>query len=118
MRFRLAYILGYPVLLPLAFYATWLVGRLCLGYWPRPSLDDPKEMGAVMNWVHSVADVVLVVGLPLFVVSALSVVWRGVSRRPVRKLFVGCACASVILMVMSVLFLRWDPHSVMQWHAD
>ena len=44
VRSILSYILAYPIMLPMSFYATWWSGRLRLGDWPRPE-EYEKRLG-------------------------------------------------------------------------
>ncbi len=54
----------YPLLLVASFYGCWLVAYMTLGHPPRPSLDDPKSIGGVMNLVYIIPGVMLL-GAPI-----------------------------------------------------
>jgi hypothetical protein len=113
-----AYLLAYPMVLPLAFYATWLAGRWSLGHWPRPSLDDPKSLGAMVDIPYAITFLLLFVGLPAFAVAVLALVgesWRNGSRRAGASLISAVALTS---MIASIAFLRWDPLRVGEWFFD
>src|SRR5204862_8268518 len=84
MRTLRAYALAYPVALPLAFLCTWLAGRLMLGHWPRPSLDDPKSIGFLVDIPYTITGVLLMFGLPVFAVAVLALIWRA-SRDETRR---------------------------------
>ena len=112
------YTLTFPFALPLAVYLTWLTGRFTLGYWPRPSLDDPKLIGAWVSILHTLTTVLLMVGFPVYAVIILKLLlraFRDCSRRNRLLLFSGFSCAC---MVGTVLFLKWDPLTVAEWFMD
>lgn len=107
------------VLLPLhcwlMLHLTWVVARLSLGYWPRPSLDDPKGIAVIgpLLW----ATLILIVLMPL----ALAGLWvlpmialsRGRWMRAAVQLFAG-----VMLITIGIALLRWDPFDVAVWFMD
>jgi hypothetical protein len=115
-------ILAYPVLLPAALYVTWVIARLSLGRWPRPSVDDPKYINMVVSCAHSFVAYLLGFGLPIFVVLAVFALGWGLLRcilkRPHGMRLAGFACLSMMLMVLSICFLYWDPLSVANWFVD
>lgn len=113
-----AYVLAYPVVLPLAFLATWLAGRLSLGYWPRPSLDDPKYIGAWIDVPYNITAFLLVVGFPAFVVGVLSLVYRAYRDETRRRNLLLVSALSVICMGATIFILRWDPLGVFTWYMD
>src|SRR4051812_3648070 len=55
---------AYPLLLVAGFYGTWVIAWLVLGHPPRPSLDDPKSISAVVD-VPYVATALLLLIMPL-----------------------------------------------------
>ena len=114
--------LAYPVLLPAALYGTWVIARLSLGRWPRPSIDDPKSINMVVSCAGSFVFFLVFVGLPIFAVLAVFVLGWGLLRcllkRPRGMRLVGCACLSMVLMVVAICFLYWDPLSVLNWFMD
>ncbi len=115
-------ILVYPVLLPVALYGTWVIARLSLGRWPRPSIDDPKYINMVVSCAHSFVAYLLFFGLPIFVVLAVfALVWgllRSIRKQPHGMRLAGCACLSMVLMVLTICLLYWDPLSVCNWFGD
>ena len=62
---------GFPVLVLASFYATWVAGRLAPGYWPRSSLDDPKNIEGGLMWLYDVTAVLVLIGVPLFCLAVL-----------------------------------------------
>jgi len=118
MKALRAYALAYPFVLPLAFFATWLAGRLSLGYWPRPSLDDPKNLGAWVSVTYYTTTFVLVVGLPAFALALLGLVYRAYRDETRRASLLLLSALSVMCMVAAILVLRWDSLGVVAWYAD
>ncbi|MFN0130498.1 MAG: hypothetical protein ACKV19_27880 [Verrucomicrobiales bacterium] len=108
---------AYGPALLLMHYATWTVGRLVLGHWPRPSLDDPAGIPGL--WVPYFVTLLFTMGLP--VAAVLPIARAGVAalnREPGAARWVPVALVSTILLVASVLLLRWDPNQVATWFAD
>lgn len=108
---------AYGPALVLMHYATWTVGRLVLGHWPRPSLDDPSSIpGLALPYFATLAFSML---LP--VAAVLPIGRAGIAalmREPAAGRWTLGAVASFALVVASVLFLRWDPNQVAVWFAD
>jgi hypothetical protein len=113
-----AYALGYPFLLPLALYSTWVAGRLSLGHWPRPSLDDPGSIGLWVDIPCMLTGVLLVLGLPAFLAAVTVLAHRAFHDAAQRKNLLATAAVSVVLMIAVTLFLRWDPWRVGDWFMD
>jgi hypothetical protein len=115
-------ILAYPVLLPAALYATWVIARLSLGRWPRPSIDDPKYINMVVSCAHSFVSYLVLFGLPIFVVLAVFALGWGLLRcilkRPHGMRLAVCAFLSMVLLVVAIRFIYWDPLSVFNWFLD
>jgi hypothetical protein len=108
-----------PVVLG-AFYLTWVVGRLALGYWPRPSLDDPNYIpGMLMSWIYNSTALFFMVGMPLFFLAVMAGGMCLFLKKPegwkARLTELGCAS---ILFAGLLFFLRWDPQSVVSWYFD
>jgi len=120
MRYLTRLLCGYPLLLPSSFYATWVAGRLALGYWPRPSLDDPKSIeGGLMWFSYLVTMVLMFVGVPLFCFAVAAAALACIFRKPQGWSYQLLELlAALVLLVGFVLFARWDPHSVVEWYFD
>lgn len=118
MKSLRAFVLAYPVLLPAALLATWTAGRLSLGYWPRPSLDDPKSIGPLVDFFYRGTELLLILGLPVFLTAILALMGRAWTHRPDRRLSSLVVLAAVTSFSAVVLLLRWDPLEVMSWYAD
>ena len=112
------YTLAFPFLLPLALYLTWLAGRITLGYWPRPSLDDPKYIGIWVSIPHALTTLLLMVGFPIFAGIILSLLCRAVHDQASRNRLLLISGFSSACMVGAIMFLRWDPFRVAEWFMD
>ena len=110
--------LSYPGALLLAFLATWLAGRISLGHWPRPSLDDPKFIGPLVDVPYTITMLLLLVGLPVFTVAVLVLLHRAYCDETWRKSFLLSSILSIVCMVATVCILRWDPLGVVEWYMD
>lgn len=106
----------YPLLLIAILYLTWLSAWFSLGHRPRPSLDDPTEINAGVTAIYTMAGIVLV-GFPAAaLIGTITQLFFVKSRSWSRRL-----AASILLIVFwsaVVMFLRWDPFSVMMWYMD
>jgi len=112
------YALAYPVVLPLAFLGTWVAGRLQLGYWPRPSLDDPKSIGLWVDVPYLWTMALLVIGLPLFAGAVLGLLGQAWVDRARRVNCLVCGGLALVGLVAAVSWLRWDPLGVVNWYMD
>ena len=112
------FVLTYPVALPLAFIRTWCVGRLCLGYWPRPSLDDPKSIGLWVDIPYCHAMGLLMVGLPAFGAGVGYLLYRAFRDRDRRRALLLQSAFSTVALITSILVLRQDPLGVVTWFMD
>jgi hypothetical protein len=118
MKALRAYSLSYPGVLLLAFFATWLAGRVSLGHWPRPSLDDPKMIGSLFDALYTITGLLLAVGFPVFAVSVLGLLYRSHCDEIRRKSLLFVSALSVVCMVATILVLQWDPLGVVAWYMD
>ena len=103
-------------LLPAAsIYLAWGVAWLALGHPPRPSLDDPKNIGAAFSVIYLLSGLVLI-SIPAIAIFGPSV--QLVTRD--RSLLVRTVYASISMLILAgaVLLLRWDPLDVMTWFLD
>ncbi len=51
---------AYPLVLLASLYLTWFAGWVALGHPPRPSLDDPKYIGLLVDVPYTITMVLLV----------------------------------------------------------
>lgn len=120
MKALRAYIKAYPFALFIAFYATWIAGRLTLGHWPRTSLDDPKSIGGLVPFPYNFTMLLIFVGLPAFVLLELLLVGMAFAggnpdRRKEALLF---SLKAMAWFVAVIGFLFLDPFGVFEWFMD
>lgn len=112
-------LMAYGPLLVLSFYATWLAGRISLGYWPRSSLDDPKYIKGFWMWTYDWTAIVMRVGLPVVaVLAAISILRPVVKKLPEWKMRLMEVAIGIVLLAAAVAFMRWDPQNVVEWYFD
>jgi hypothetical protein len=112
---------AYGPTLVLMHYLTGCWGRLALGHWPRPSLDDPKDIPGL--WIPWSLTMGLGLLLPFAALIPLGRAATGLAgaartRRSAATTRFLEAALSTGLLLSSLLFLRWDPHQVASWFAD
>ncbi|MEY2546579.1 MAG: hypothetical protein QOG48_1696 [Verrucomicrobiota bacterium] len=112
------YTLGYPFALVAALFATWFTARVSLGHWPRPSVDDPKQIGGWFDVPYTITGILLIPGLVAFIVAVAALVYRAYRRPLERSRLLTTAVVSVLLMVAADLYLRWDPLRIGDWFMD
>lgn len=110
--------LSYPVVLPLAFMVTWLAGRISLGHWPRPSLDDPKFIGGWVDLPYAVTGCLVVAGLPAFLGAVAGMLVMAVRDMIRRKRWLVESAVSISGMTIAVSLLRWDPFGIVACYFD
>jgi hypothetical protein len=119
MRYVTRALCIFPIFVLASFYATWVAGRLALGYWPRSSLDDPKNIEGGLMWTYDVTAISVLYGVPLFGLSLLVFVLICFVKRPdgwkTRLLELAGA---LVLFVGLAFFSHWDPQSVIEWFFD
>jgi hypothetical protein len=93
------------------FYAFVLRARLALGYWPRPYMPDPKDLGFIAH--HAVLAIGLTL-LPALCLGALLLtgsLWRG-GQHGRGALAGGIALLSFVLTALIVVV---DPGAYISW---
>jgi hypothetical protein len=118
MKAVLTYVWSFPFLLPLSIYGAWLSGRVFLGYWPRPSLDDPTEIGGITSAIVFFSNIMLGIGFPIFLTLVGFLLWFGLFRKRDSGSYIMHSCAAAALMAAAILFLRSDPWRVVEWFMD
>jgi hypothetical protein len=118
MRTLRAYVISYPLVLPLAFLTTWLAGWVCLGHWPRPSLDDPKSIGALVDIPYTITALLLAVGLPAFALGVLGLLYSASRDQTRRRGLLLVSGFSVLCMIAAIVLLRSDPLGIVSWYMD
>jgi hypothetical protein len=112
-------LIGYGPFLVMCFYITWVAGKISLGNWPRPSLDDPKDIKGFWMWTYDFTGVVLCIGLPVVcVLAGASIVWPLLKKSPQWKARLTETMIGIILLALAIAFIRWDPQHVVEWYMD
>lgn len=112
-------LIAYGPLLILSFYATWLAGRVSLGYWPQSSIDDPKFIEGFWMWIYFIPWILHVVGFPLaLMVGAASVSISILEDSPEWKTRLIEVIVGIGVLVLTFTFIAWDPHKVVEWYLD
>jgi hypothetical protein len=114
-RWLLLLLWCYPMAMLGAFYVTWLAAWVTLGHMPRPSLDDPKGIGLLVDIPYWIVGLMLM-GCPAAGVSGV-VLQLAASGLPWSRRFL-LALLLVCLWMAVIAVLRWDPLSVVVWYFD
>jgi hypothetical protein len=105
----------YPVSLVAAIYGTWMVAFFELGHIPRPSLDDPRQLGTALHIPYAIAGLLLT-AFPVAAVAGV-ILQLSMPRRTWSRRFISTAFF-VTYWVVIIVFLRWDPMHVAEWLMD
>ena len=114
----LAYL--YPCWLVASFYLTWLIAWIQLGRFPRPSLDDPKSIGGLMDIAYPVPGLLLLV-MPVMTPLGLASSFFCPVRKPLSKRYAFRSLLVVFyiaLCAMAWTLLNKDPGRVVEWWLD
>ena len=107
----------FPVFALGLLYADWLVSWLVLGHAPRPSIDDPKDIGCV-NWMYPITAVGIFGLLPvMFGALTLNAYYVGSARLGWFR-FAARIATVLAIFIGAVAWLRWDPGRVAHWWGD
>jgi hypothetical protein len=119
MRYITRIFCGFPVIVLSSFYATWMAGRLALGYWPRSSFDDPKHINGSMMWLYHFTQILLFIGIPLFcLILPILILYCLIKKPDGWKTRLVELMGAVVLSAGFILFAKWDPQSVIEWFFD
>ena len=99
-------------------YVTWLIAWGALGHRPRPSLDDPKSIGFVVDVSYAGAMLLLVTFPGAIVAGLAAIVWHDRSRESQVLATVARATLYIILWLAAIAFMRADPLDVGYWFMD
>jgi hypothetical protein len=113
---------SYPMVVLAALYATWIVGWAALGHPPRPSLDDPKQIGETVDLAYDVTGVVMS-GAPLSllacIVLAITLGLKSIQTKEKSKFRIYPLSVFVVLFWFASFFvLLFEPFNVLGWHFD
>ena len=113
----------YPITVVASLYCTWIAGRLALGRWPRPMLDDLYPLGAAVNTCYLMTFLLSFLLPPVLAVNAaflligityISFRWGTGQRLPERSFWLLCIVPGAT-SVGCLLLLWWDPLRVLVW---
>ena len=91
---------------------------MSLGYWPRPSLDDPKYIGTLVDVPYIATCLLEIIGLPVFVTLVLVLIYRALMDKSQRKRFLSVSVLSVVFMAATIWLIRQDPMGIVGWFMD
>lgn len=108
----------FPLLPVICLYGTWLTAWFSLGHRPAPSMDDPKEIGALVSIAHVITVVSFLYGTFVAIAAIPLTLWWARARG--FGLTGGAAIALVLIgiYVCEVGVLRSDPMGVLYWFMD
>ena len=112
------YTLSYPFALVAGLFATWFTARASLGHWPRPSVDDPKQIGGWFDVPYTITGILLIPGLVAFILGVAALAYWAYRRPLERGRLLATAIVSVLFMITAELYLRWDPLRIGDWFMD
>lgn len=110
-------VLSYPAVLLLALATTWIAGRISLGYWPRPSLDDPGQIGILVDIPHTITCLLIILGLPAFSIGILWMLCEAL-REKSRKANLSTSALAALFMITAILIIQLDPLGIASWFMD
>ncbi|WP_435008639.1 hypothetical protein P12x_005849 [Tundrisphaera lichenicola] len=112
----------YPLLPIIALYTTWAAAWYSLGHLPRPSLDDPKYIGPLVNAPYMATGFLLFGFLPALAVSAslVAVEFFRVLHddRDDLKRFTARVLLPMLSWPFAYAWLMADPGGVVNWFMD
>jgi hypothetical protein len=112
----------YPLLLLACLYATWWAAWYCLGHPPRPSLDDPKFIGPLVDAPHAATWLLFFGFLPALLVNVVLVVIEFGRTLYSDHDGLGRVAARLGLPMLSwplaFFWLQVDPGDVVNWFMD
>lgn len=109
----------YPFIAVGSVYLSWLVAWIALGHQPREMLNDPKQMGGLMDFAYLIS-VLLVIPWPVFGVAGFLVSFR-CPVPAIGKRFLSMTALAIAYMMICALALglmRLDPGGVFSWWLD
>jgi len=113
---------GFPVVALTSVYVTWLTAWLALGHRPRPSLDDPKSIGLVVEINYMISLLLLICSVPalgLCVCFVSNEVVRFPRHKQARVASVAALAGfAVISLIYTYSMLAADPGRVFYWFMD
>lgn len=109
----------YPVIAVGSIYFCWLVAWAVKGHLPREMLDDPKNIGGIMDLAY-LASVLLILPWPLWTIAGF-VVTLFCPIRIFRTRSASIAAFAAFYIATCFLafgLVTWDPGRVVSWWLD
>jgi hypothetical protein len=124
-RFGRALVFGsyaYPALVVASLYLTWFAAWAALGHSPRPSLDDPKFIGLLVDipYIATMGMLIGALGAMLLGVGLTPFILARSAKQGQSRVNVGLVVllVHVLLWGAALWFLRVDPWDVGTWYVD
>ncbi|QDV61460.1 hypothetical protein [Crateriforma conspicua] len=110
----------YPLWLIGSFYMTWWIAWHLLGHRPRPSLDDPKSIGGILDFLYYVPGIFLVLMPILVPIGLASSFLFPINVQRKTRCVLGIALLVLYVTIGAFVFrtLRSDPNHVVRWWLD
>lgn len=107
---------GYPMLLLAILHLYWFLAWVSLGHPPRPSLDDPVEVGSLpMLWLSG-SMMMVAPGVAVLVVITELLNLLG-SSRPIQIRFLWIVMVATC-WIAAYAYVWWDPLRLFEWYMD
>lgn len=109
----------YPAFATASIYLCWLAAWWTLGHRPRPSVDDPKLIGGLVDVIYPISFLMFftfpLVGISVFFFAMLCPI-RSIRRSRIASGVI--VLASFVLYFGSIMLMRRDPGDVLFWWFD
>ena len=118
---RLALILAmYPLLLLALLYLTWLTAAASLGHWPRPYVDDARQINAVVTVLGNASLVGLVFAFYFLYGNVIAIIADAVARlvcerRLAASFFPLMIGLPMLTWCIAIVMLISDPAKIVPW---
>jgi hypothetical protein len=109
----------YPAIATLLLYASWIFAWLCLGHMPRPMLDDPKDIGWMMDLAYLIS-MIAFVSVPLLTPVCFFASFFCPFRLTKYRILEYCFLTFTYIAICTAIFttVRADPCQVVEWWFD
>ncbi len=109
----------YPIIAASCFYLSWIVAWLMIGHQPRPMLDDPENIGGVMDIAY-VISMVAVMSVPMLTPVGFAASFFCPVNSDRNRIAKSSILAIVYIGMCFALWLlvRADPGDIFEWWMD
>src|SRR5262245_46837926 len=98
---------AYPLAFIFCLHSAWVAAWLELGHPPRPSLDDPKDLGLGVLVFH-LATWLLMFGTPLGAIVSAVVMIRAIARQATESPVRGTQIVTFVALTAGFWFLAFS----------